>query len=305
MITTETFKDKAHTLSILRAAANNQIDNIFSKVADKKKRANLLVKEIKQVHSQIAKQIEIQAKAEQWSNEDILLNQLNLNYCYNVAIIEYRQLGWPYEYMAFSRRIGELWEPFCKLCFHYPVKPTISFYKPDGFEVVKNILTDKLDSIISDSNLPYTTVNLLKENYEQVWGLVTSGEISTELDLHFKDGDTFYNIDFKSGFNSNEKGNTNRLLLVASIYKTILPQNHECSIFVRAKEEDNNHYLQILKKSPHWNVYCGEETYGKIEEYSGFNLSAWINDNLSWLDDLNDDTKTYLEKNELAKYLTW
>jgi hypothetical protein len=112
-------------------------------------------------------------------------------------------------------------------------------------------------------------------------------------------------VDFKSGFQSNEKGNTNRLLLVASIYKNIIGLNNECLLFVRAIEGDNNHYLQTLKNSGIWNVYCGTETYEKIHEYSGFNLSEWITNNISWIDDFSADTHTYFEQHNLVKYLTW
>jgi hypothetical protein len=47
-------------------------------------------------------------------------------------------------------------------------------------------------------------------NYQKVWILVTSGEIKLELDLHFENGENDFVVDFKSGFSSNEKGNTNR-----------------------------------------------------------------------------------------------
>lgn len=36
-----------------------------------------------------------------------------LQYCTSVVSLEYRHRVWPYEYMAFSRRVGELWEKFC------------------------------------------------------------------------------------------------------------------------------------------------------------------------------------------------
>ena len=67
-----------------------------------------------------------------------------------------------------------------------------------------------------------------------------------ECDLHFTDGTTKYIVDFKSGFGSNEKGNTNRLLLVGSIYQNIETENYKCLIFVRSTE--NNHYLTTLQK---------------------------------------------------------
>lgn len=76
--------------------------------------------------------------------------------------------------------------------------------------------------------------------YHKVWGLIISGEIQLELDLHFIFEGQKYVVDFKSGFGSNEKGNTNRLLLVASIYKN-LEENFNPLIFVRSAE--NNNYL--------------------------------------------------------------
>lgn len=114
-----------------------------------------------------------------------------------------------------------------------------------------------------------------------------------------------YNIDFKSGFQSNEKGNTNRLLLVASIYKNILSGNNKCLLFVRAEEDDNNHYLQTLKNSGIWGVYCGSETYSQINTYSGFNIANWINENIEWENDLDQDTLTHFNENDLVKYLSW
>lgn len=72
------------------------------------------------------------------------------------------------------------------------------------------------------------------------------------------------NADCKSGFGSNKKGNTNRLLLVASIYQHIEPEDYRCLLLVRAPGDENNHYLQILKRSDLWEVYCGAETYPKM-----------------------------------------
>lgn len=80
---------------------------------------------------------------------------------------------------------------------------------------------------------------------------------------------------------------------------------NECMLFVRANEDDNNHYLQTLKNSGIWGVYCGNEAYAKIHEYSGFNLAQWIAENISWSEDLTRETHTYFEENDLTKYLTW
>lgn len=51
----------------------------------------------------------------------------------------------------------------------------------------------------------------------------------------------------RSGFSSNEKGNTNRLLLVASIYNS-LGEIEKTLLFVRQSEDENNHY-NILKEN--------------------------------------------------------
>lgn len=78
--------------------------------------------------------------------------------------------------------------------------------------------------------------------------MVTSGEIRLKFDLHFENGRNQFVVDCKSGFSSNDKGNPNSPLLVASIYK-ILEVRHKYLIFVSSPEEQNNYYLLTLKKS--------------------------------------------------------
>ena len=137
-----------------------------------------------------------------------------------------------------------------------------------------------------------------------MWLLIDSGNINLSLDLHFKQDGIYYDVDYKSGFGSNEKGNTNRLLQVASIYNAFFP-NHKNLIFVRQPEEENNHYLQTLKNSPYWQVFCANEAYEAITHFTGFDLKKWMNDNMDWLNDVSASFKEYLIQNELVKYLTW
>src|SRR5438309_2337352 len=47
------------------------------------------------------------------SSNDKQQGFLVLQYCTSVISLEYRHRVWPYEYMALSRRVGELWERFC------------------------------------------------------------------------------------------------------------------------------------------------------------------------------------------------
>ena len=55
------------------------------------------------------------ARNEHWTNKEILECVLMITYTNDVVMLEARNSVWEYEYMAFSRRVGELWEPFCKL----------------------------------------------------------------------------------------------------------------------------------------------------------------------------------------------
>ncbi len=128
------------------------------------------------------------------------------------------------------------------------------------------------------------------------------------IDVEDKEKVTFiyegkkYVVDFKSGFGSNEKGNTNRLLLVASIYQN-LEENYKPVIFVRANE--NNIYFTTLKNSGVWSAYSGTDTYDQLHKYSGFDIRTWINNHINWSEDLDKNFVNHLENNDLAQYLTW
>lgn len=145
---------------------------------------------------------------------------------------------------------------------------------------------------------------MLKYYYSIPWGLVDSGGIKLGLDLHFEQDGVHYNCDFKSGFSSNEKGNTNRLLLVGSIYQS-LGENEKTFLFVRQAEEQNNHYLQTLKNSPYWSCFCADDCYAKMAEYTGFDLREWLDNNVDWKNDISTEFRNHLEENDLIGYLTW
>jgi hypothetical protein len=218
-------------------------------------------------------------------------------------MIEIRNSVWNYDYMSFSRRIGELWEPFCKICFEYSINK-LELFIPPLFSDVKKIMTEDIEKYIDKLTIKEIEKMELKKYYNKVWSMVTSGEIKLELDLHFKQNNKFYNIDFKSGFGSNEKGNTNRLLLVATIYKN-LEKNYNCYLFVRSKEEENNQYFRQLRDSSVWTAFCGDNTYNEIFKFTGFNLKKWIANNINWSNDLNPETIEHFERNNFLKYLTW
>lgn len=101
------------------------------KQKDVNKKSEVINKAIKSFTSQVMVQIKIEAKRSGWSNEDLLNEILMATYASYIVMLEYRNKVWPYEYMAFARRIGELWEPFCKIPFEYPVKPLKLIDAPD------------------------------------------------------------------------------------------------------------------------------------------------------------------------------
>lgn len=243
------------------------------------------------------------------TNEEKLDIILRVHYCSYVIMIEFRNRIRPYEYMDFTRRIGELWEPFCKLCWTYTSEKGIADFIPPTFGEAKLQLLSELNAFIERTSLTDDEKLELDRYLDLMWELIASGDIKLESDLHFVKEEsakysTKYNVDFKSGFNSNEKGNTNRLLMVGSIYQKLDP-SYKNIMLVRAEESENNHYLQTLKNSNQWNVYCGQETYDKIKELTGFPLKSWITNNIDWENDLESETIGYLTKNNLNQYLRW
>ena len=266
-----------------------------------KKQASAINKSLVETKDNLIAALLQKAEAEKWTNKEKLACILMITYTNNIVMLETRNDVWPYEYMTFSRRIGELWEPFCKLCFSYPIK-NISLFVPPLFSDVKQKLSIEIEIYIDQLKISADEKSQLMKYYNKVWGLVTSGEIQLELDLHFISDNQKFVVDFKSGFGSNEKGNTNRLLLVASIYQN-LEENYKCMIFVRA--EDNKHYFQTLKNSGIWDAYSGNEAYEKMKEYTGFDIKNWIATNIHWENDFKPETMQYLKNNNLSQYLIW
>lgn len=301
------YNRKSEVLAYLRDRAEESYGEVQRSFGNNeyRKRAGAINKKIISTRENIRSIILQRAMSQKWEKEEVLKNILLVTYCSYVIMIEFRNRAWPYEYMTFARRIGELWEPFCKLCFDYPIRSDVELYEAPLFSEVKEQLHKEIRDYIAGLSISDEEKKNLLDYYDKVWSLVTSGEIKLELDLHFKLGEEKFNVDFKSGFQSNEKGNTNRLLLVASIYKNIVGGKNNCKLFVRAAEDDNNHYLKTLKKSGIWDVYCGPETYEQIKKHSGFDLASWINNNIDWSTDFDPDTTQYLKENELGKYLTW
>lgn len=267
------------------------------------KKASEMNKAIKVVKDKKLHEIELCAKQEQWSSQDLVNEVLMLTYTFYIKMLEARNSIWPYEYMAFARRIGELWEPFCKIAFENPVRD-LTIVEPPQFSTIQAKIQKHAIEYIRSLPLEKNIKDELEEIYQVPWNMVDSGGISLSLDLHFTQNSLNYNCDFKSGFSSNEKGNTNRLLLVASIFRYLGAQQKQI-LFVRQDEEENNHYLQTLKNSNLWKVYCANDCYEAIEGFTGIDLRNWLDENALWEEDISSEFRDHLYANDLLKYLSW
>lgn len=293
-------KSKDEYIAFFRGEAENIFADLLKSKLSLKEKASEMNKRLKSLKDAEFSKIISTSK----NNNQSLLNELLLlTYSFYIVMLEYRNDIWPYEYMTFSRRIGELWEPFCKLPFFYPAKP-LKIIKPPVFSEIQNSIQNDAENFIKNLELTDEIKEELKAKYRIPWTLVDSGGINMNLDLHFAQSGIHYNCDFKSGFSSNEKGNTNRLLLVASIFN-YLGQNEHQIIFVRQKESENNHYLQTLKNSNLWKIYCADECYEAINEFTGFDLKQWLNQNALWTEDISKSFRNHLKGKDLLKYLTW
>jgi hypothetical protein len=296
-------ENKNELIGYFRGRAGEALTVIKEKFAETEsaKRAEAINYSLSKTKEQLITTLLQQAQKENWTNQEKLESVLMITYSHIVVMIESRNSVRPYEYMDFSRRIGELWDPFCQLCFDFPVKD-LSLFAPPLFSAAKKKLSDDIVNYIDALNITSEQKKQLKEYYDKVWSLVTSGEIQLELDLHFEQAGQKYVVDFKSGFGSNEKGNLNRLLLVATVYK-YLDEDYKCLLFVRADE--NNSYFNTLKDSGVWEAYCGNQAYQKILEFSGYDLKNWIDRNVNWENDLSKEAVDHFNKFELIQYLKW
>lgn len=240
------------------------------------------------------------------NKSDFLNNLLMIHYTSYVVMLEERNNYRKYGAMDFPRRIGELWEPFCRLVFENSVS-NITNVSPKSFEFLKNNATEQLKFLSTFIPIDNSKIDKYKEALTFTTNFINifdSMAIQLKLDLHIKCDYITYNIDFKSGFNSNEKGNTNRLLMVGEIYSTFF-KNNKCLLLCRTEEEGNNHYLQTIKNSNQWDVFCGIDAYNEIERLTLFPIKKWIDENIDWTNDISIEFYNHLLANNLLDYLNW
>lgn len=294
-------QDKSKWIAFFTQQVATEKEKICSRYKNYKDQASAINQFINDIRDNSI--FSLKAHSNELTQSELLDEILIITYASYIVMLDARNSVWPYEYMAFARRIGELWEPFCKLPFEYPIKK-LTIISPPDFNKVQDTIKKDATNYIDSLKLDQETKDELKRHYAIPWTMVDSGGIKLGLDLHFEQDGIHYNCDFKSGFSSNEKGNTNRLLLVASIYNS-LGEIEKTILFVRQPEDDNNHYLQTLKNSPYWDVYCANDGYTAMKRFTGFDMREWLDNNVDWENDISSELREHLEKNDLLRYLTW
>ena len=146
--------NKAELLAYFRDRASEFLTVIKEKFAESQsdKRARAINESLNETKTKLITTILQQAEKEKWTHQEKLECLLMITYCNIVVMIESRNAVRPYEYMDFSRRVGELWDPFCKLCFYYPVND-VSLFVPPLFSEVKKKLTDEIVDYINNLNI--------------------------------------------------------------------------------------------------------------------------------------------------------
>jgi len=221
---------------------------------------------------------------------------LVLQYCCSVASLEYRHKVWPYEYMAFSRRVGELWEGFCSAAWDFPSRPEVARIDVPAFATVRNALDARIRGNIGEHGKRDEILRDVDTLFEII------GDINMNEDEVFRVGEIPHVIDFKSGFGSNEKGNMLRLQTVGKAYRI---WNHQTRLLLLVRQEENNNYLNVLRRAGLWEVHTGTKAYEQISALTGADMQTVRDTVIDWPSDLSPELYKFLTDADLTSYLTW
>lgn len=224
---------------------------------------------------------QLKAKRDRFCKNAHNVNEvLEAQYAYVVSTLNIRHALWKYDYMTFPRRVGELWESFCKACFYNAESRYIRPFTPPPFDKIRRDLTKK--------SVP-----------PLVWELV--GNVNLKQDSVFYCNRKLHVIDLKSSFNSHEKGNMQRLKTVGVVYKMWKPT---AKLYVLVREgKEHSTYLEHL--SDQWEVVEGAAAYDCIRKLTRVNLKQWIDENVNFEKHLDGPFYRFLQQKNLEKYLNW
>ncbi len=286
------FETKQSFLDYFHSQLPPQVEKISSSGESHQNKAKRVNKLISDHRDFLAAKIDTAATATTRQEQLIILQ-----YSVSVVSLEYRHAVWPYEYMALSRRVGELWERFCSAAWDIPSRQKVERISPPNFpDVLAEIEASLLD--YSQSAKRESTAGILENLRDLI------GEINMVEDEVFSVDSNPHVIDFKSGFGSNEKGNMLRLRTVGKAYKL---WNPDTELLFLVRQEQNNNYLNVIKREGLWSVHCGQDAYDKIEELTGAQMNKIRDQVISFEDDLSaqfwNDLNDHLS--DLSGYLKW
>ena len=140
---------KQDLLAYFQARGEESLDDVSQQfaVSEPKCRASAINRAVRGTREQLTSTIVQKARREGWDNQAVLKCILMTTYASYVSMLDLRNSVWAYEYMAFSRRIGELWEPFCALCFQYP-QTDLSLFVAPLFAEVRQMMTTEIEEYI-------------------------------------------------------------------------------------------------------------------------------------------------------------
>ena len=211
-------------------------------------------------------------------------------YCYVISMTETRHKLIEYNDIEFSRRIGEVWEKFCGLILDNPFSKINRIKEPKSSEFYKKLEAD------------FKRFENSKKLFDTIVSFI--GNLDLHLDYFGEKNGIKYGIDFKSGFGSNEKGNTERILQVGKAYNYLKP---EINLSVLVRQNENNNYLKRIEKSKIWKVSKGKSSYKYLEKLCGSNVTNFLKTELNFKKDFQKDVFKSLGKSVINRdiYLNW
>lgn len=217
------------------------------------------------------------------------------------ANLDVRNRIWPYEYMAFSRRVGALWESLVRRCFEHAPREDFELAEAPG--AFSTLYAERVSGLMAD--LQAAGGSELAERFRSISEFVDPSAVNLALDEHCRVGGVPYHIDLKLSFGSNEKGNCSRLMEVGRAYHGFVEGEQRCLVLVARGEDATNHYFKKLANSGYWDARVGSKAYAHIHELTGFDLRAWIDAHVDWKALLSPETYEHFDEQDLLGYLEW
>ena len=95
-----------------------------------------------------------------------------------------------------------------------------------------------------------------------------------------------------------------RLRTIGKAYKLWNPNT---KLLFLVRQEENNNYLDVIKREKLWEVYCGKNAYSKIEDITGVPMNIIRFEIIDFTNDLSELFWQDLKDNlpDLSGYLNW